>query len=386
MGRFGQLERMAAERSYGRREFLRGLCGSALATTASSVLPQRAWASAAPQRKVVVVTFGGGARDQETFAPEGQENIPRLLTELIPQAAFFTQVVNRGILGHYVATASLATGVYERFNNFADVSPENPTIFEYFRQGQRRPATDAWVVAPSNGFNRIGQSSHARYEGDGASVILPKRLLARADGSAAFSGLDHLLNDNYESPIQAPVALASEMPSERVASMLKLSVADFAAHASTLNSPDELSLFVARRIMREVSPSLLWVTLHDIDVAHTGAFSLYLDGIRRSDTICAELWRTIQSEPEYKDRTNLLILPDFGRDSDEDAGGNGFQHHRTGDALSRTTWMMALGPDVKQNTVVDRPIESIDLTPSVAALLGCNAPMARGRLITELGI
>ena len=65
------------------------------------------------KRKVVVITFGGGARDQETFAPEGQENIPHLMSELIPQSTFFTQVVNRGILGHYVATASLATGVYE---------------------------------------------------------------------------------------------------------------------------------------------------------------------------------------------------------------------------------------------------------------------------------
>ncbi len=36
------------------------------------------------KRKVVVITFGGGARDQETFAPEGQENIPHLMRELIP--------------------------------------------------------------------------------------------------------------------------------------------------------------------------------------------------------------------------------------------------------------------------------------------------------------
>ena len=28
-------------------------------------------------QETVVVTFGGGARDEETFAPEGQENIPR---------------------------------------------------------------------------------------------------------------------------------------------------------------------------------------------------------------------------------------------------------------------------------------------------------------------
>ncbi len=375
---------VAAAQSRTRREFLRGVCGSALATSVSSVLPGRAWAAPAAGRKVVVVTFGGGARDQETFAPEGQENIPHLLGELLPQGTFFTQVVNRGILGHYVATASLATGVYERFNNFADVSPSNPTVFEYFRAGRKRPVTDAWVVAPSNGFNRIGQSSAAQYAGQGATVVLPKRMLARPDGLPAFQGLDHLLTDNYESPIQAPVSLAKELPAARVEDMLKLSVQDFAAHARTLSSPDELSLYVAQRVMQETAPSLLWITLHDIDVAHTGAFSLYVDAVRRSDRICAELWRMIQSNPEYKDRTNLLILPDFGRDSDGDAGGNGFQHHRTGDALSRTTWMLALGPNVRQNAVVDRAVESIDLTPTVASLLGCDAPRASGRLIAEL--
>src|SRR5208283_2376058 len=107
-----------------RREFLRAATG---ATAASALAAFPRWGRAAVERrpKVVVVTFGGGARDEETFMPEGQENIPHLLTELLPQASFFTQVVNRGILGHYVATASLATGVYERFNNFADVRPEN---------------------------------------------------------------------------------------------------------------------------------------------------------------------------------------------------------------------------------------------------------------------
>ena len=93
-------------------------------------------------KKAVVVTFGGGARDDETFMPDGQENIPHLLNELIPQATFFTQVVNRGILGHYVATASIVTGAYETFNNFASVSPDNPTVFEYFRKDLKRPATD----------------------------------------------------------------------------------------------------------------------------------------------------------------------------------------------------------------------------------------------------
>lgn len=162
------------------REFLRAATGASLASALVGFSPLRAMAL--PRgRKAVVVTFGGGARDDETFMPEGQENIPHLLGELIPRATFFTQVVNRGILGHYVATASLATGVYETFNNFAAVSPENPTVFEYFRKDLRRPASDAWVVAPSNGFNRIGESSHSSYgAGQGAGVILPKRLLTAA--------------------------------------------------------------------------------------------------------------------------------------------------------------------------------------------------------------
>jgi hypothetical protein len=45
-------------------------------------------------------------------SPEGQGNIPHRMNELIPQVTFFTQVVNRGILGHYVVTASLATEAF----------------------------------------------------------------------------------------------------------------------------------------------------------------------------------------------------------------------------------------------------------------------------------
>ena len=162
-----------------RRDFLRSAAGVTLGSTFLRPSWARAVASA-PKRKVVVVTFGGGARDQETFAPEGQENIPHLMRELIPQASFFTQVVNRGILGHYVATASLATGVYETINNFALPRRIIPNgVLNIFVKTSKRPSSDAWVVAPSNGFNRIGESSHRSYGGGlGARVILPKHLLA----------------------------------------------------------------------------------------------------------------------------------------------------------------------------------------------------------------
>lgn len=367
--------------SESRRDFLRSAAGLAIGSALMGASPFLHGEAVRRKRKVIVITFGGGARDQETFAPEGQENIPNMMRELIPQSSFFSHVTNRGILGHYVATASLATGVYETLNNFAAVPPEHPTVFEYFRRDLKRPATDAWVVAPSNGFNRIGESGCRSY-GEGATVILPKHLLAAAQPGGA--DLEHLLRDNYESPLYTPELGGGEFELEQLNRILRLSVDDFTAHARTLSSPDELSVYIAKRLMQQEAPSLLWITMHDIDVAHSGAYSLYIDGIRRTDRLCAELWQAVESHPEYAGNTTMFILPDFGRDADYDAGGNGFQHHRTGDLASRTTWMMALGAGVKPGVIYDEPMQSIDLVPSLGAIMGFSPVESNGKPIPEL--
>jgi hypothetical protein len=292
--------------------------------------------------------------------------------------------MNQGILGHYVATASLATGVYETLNNFSAVPPQHPTVFEYFRKDLNRPSSSSWVVAPSNGFNRIGESDYRSYgPGLGARVILPKHLLSAA-ASGATADYNHLLRDNYETPLYAPPLEGGEFELKQMEKILKLSVDDFTAHSRTLSSPDELSVYIAKRLMQQESPSLLWITMHDIDVAHTGAYSLYIDAIRRTDRLCAELWQSVQNDPEYAGNTTMFILPDFGRDADEDAGGNGFQHHRTGDTASRTTWMMALGTGVRQGVVYERPVQSIDLVPTLGAIMGFSPRLSQGSTIREL--
>jgi hypothetical protein len=367
-----------------RRDFLRGAAGLALGSALVSAGPFVRGDVATKKRKVIVVTFGGGARDQETFAPQGQENIPHLMNELIPQSSFFTQVVNEGILGHYVATASLATGVYETLNNFSSLPPQHPTVFEYYRKDLNRRASDAWVVAPSNGFNRIGESDYRTYgQGLGAQVVLPKHLLTAAM-SGTTTDYEHLLRDNYETPLYTPQLGGSEFELQQLEGILKLSVDDFKAHARTLSSPDELSMYIARQLLLKESPGLLWITMHDIDIAHAGAYSLYIEGIRRTDRLCAELWKTVQSLPEYAGNTTMFILPDFGRDADQDSGGNGFQHHRTGDAASRTTWMMAVGAGVREGVVYDRRIQSTDLVPTLGAMLGFSPSLSQGKPIPEL--
>jgi hypothetical protein len=377
-------DQISSRISLSRRDLLRAVIGASLHPFSS---PAAKVANAIPahSRKAVVITFGGGARDDETFAPDGLENIPHLLNDLMPQATFFTRVVNEGILGHYVATASIACGTYEKFNNFAAVPPENPTVFEYFRKGMARPSADTWVVAPSNGFNLIGQSSNSLYGSEyGACVILPKRLLRAALPSGSAREYDNLLRDNYETPLYAPAMIGNDIDQHVIAEMLKLSFADFVQQARTLTSPDELSVYLAKRLMQQFSPSLLWLTLHDMDIAHTGAYSLYLEGIQRTDRLCAEVWRAIQNDPEYANTTTMFILPDFGRDGDAAPGGNGFQHHRSGDAISRTTWMMVLGPGIRENVYVNRPVKSTDLVPTLGKLFGFPTPYAQGNVIDEI--
>ena len=98
--------------------------------------------------------------------------------------------------------------------------------------------------------------------------------------------------------------------------------------------------------MNRLAPSLLVVNFWDIDIAHYGAYSLYLEAIRRTDRLVHELWQHAQSLPQYRDRTTLLVVPELGRDGD--IAGNGFANHRSGDESCRRVWLVALGAGVPQ--------------------------------------
>jgi hypothetical protein len=46
--------------------------------------------------------------------------------------------------------------------------------------------------------------------------------------------------------------------------------------------------------------------------------------------------------------------------------------------------MMALGAGVREGVVYDRPMQSIDLVPSIGAMMGFSAARSQGALIKEL--
>jgi arylsulfatase A-like enzyme len=46
--------------------------------------------------------------------------------------------------------------------------------------------------------------------------------------------------------------------------------------------------------------------------------------------------------------------------------------------------MMALGPQIRANTTVDRALDSLDLVPTIGALMGFATPLAQGRPAPEV--
>jgi len=46
--------------------------------------------------------------------------------------------------------------------------------------------------------------------------------------------------------------------------------------------------------------------------------------------------------------------------------------------------MMVLGPGIRQNVVVDRPVDSTDLIPTLGTLLGFEARFSQGKPLAEV--
>jgi hypothetical protein len=112
-------------------------------------------------------------------------------------------------------------------------------------------------------------------------------------------------------------------------------------------------------------------------------YSLHLAGIRNTDKLVYELWQEAEANPEYRGRTLMVIVPEFGRDPDG-SNTNGFLNHRSNDDTCRRVWMMCVGQPLSRPQVTERPVRQVDLCPSLAEWMGCKATESAGGTLAEL--
>jgi len=378
-----------------KRRFLQ-LAGLSIAPR---ILPQRLWAAATRQsqaaRKVIIVTFGGGVRYSETFSPEGVRNIPRLV-EMKPKGVFFKSCTNAGVLSHYNSTGSILTGNWQRVDDFGFQPPATPTIFEYYRKQTGAGPMDAWAIATNKSFSLIGSGADRSLgQPYGANVVLPKQLLLEAvegvvkkntgagvaNRENVLQHLETILSEGYEG-VGWTIFRAGGQLDRTVRDTLTHALVEYINGPEAPSSGDELTFFIAREVMREFSPRLMLVNFWDMDVAHWGSYSLYLQAITKTDRLTGMLWEEVQSNPSYKDRTTMLVLPELGRDGDINTA-NGFLNHRSGDPSCRNMWLLAMGAGASPGEI-ERPVFHVDLAATTAELLGFKAGEITGRPIREI--
>jgi hypothetical protein len=348
-----------------------------------------------PSNKVIIVTFGGGVRYAETFAPAGLRNIPRLVA-LREKGYFFQSCINSGVLSHFNSTASILTGNWQRVDDFGFQAPAGPTLFEYYRKQSGAGPLDAWAVATNKSFASMGSSSDRAFgQPYGANVVLPKQLLLDAVQEVVRKGteggvanredvlrrLEGVLSEGYEG-IGWTIFQAGRKLDRQVRDTLVRGLVEYINGPEAPTSGDELTFFITREIMREFAPRLMLVNFWDMDVAHWGSYSLYLNAITKTDRLTGMLWEEIQANQSYRDKTTLLVLPELGRDGDKNTA-NGFLNHRSGDPSCRNTWLLAMGAGVPAGQT-ERPVYHVDVAATAAELLGVKAVGLAGTRMREL--
>jgi len=105
---------------------------------------------------------------------------------------------------------------------------------------------------------------------------------------------------------------------------------------------DGFAFHAALELLRLHQPRLLYLALGEADTnGHGRRYGKYLDAIRRSDRFIRELWEHLQTLPQYRGTTTMIITTDHGRGSTP----ADWIHHSKTVPGSEETWLAVLGPD-----------------------------------------
>lgn len=132
---------------------------------------------------------------------------------------------------------------------------------------------------------------------------------------------------------------------------------------------DSFVFHTALEYLRVKKPRVLAILLGETDEwAHAGRYDLYLKAAHRFDRYVRLLWETLESMPEYRGSTTLILATDHGRG----AGRKDWRSHGRRIPESQYVWMAFVGPDtpalgVRRNAAT---VTQAQLAATIAALLG----------------
>lgn len=99
----------------------------------------------------------------------------------------------------------------------------------------------------------------------------------------------------------------------------------------------------AMECLRKEKPRLLYIAYGETDdYAHDGAYDQYLKSARQTDAYIREVWEYVQSDPQYRNKTTLIITTDHGRGTTPKSR---WKDHGSGVGGAGAVWIAIIGPD-----------------------------------------
>lgn len=255
---------------------------------------------------------------QQFWSADAQERRKKLMPFFWNTIATKGQIYGNRYEGNYVNVFNphwfSYPGYSEIFCGFADTAinsnnyPNNPhtNVLEFFNQ-QAALKNKVAVFGAWNAFERIFNKERSKI-----SVINAYDL---------FGG-DHP-NTNEK--------LINEMLQHSVKVLGKDECLDVFTH------------YGAMEYLKKNKPKVMYISYGETDEwAHDSKYRNYLDAAHNVDEYLQQLWNYIQSDPQYKNKTTLLITVDHGRG---DANKDEWRTHGSKIMGADQIWFAVMGPN-----------------------------------------
>ncbi|MBY5950981.1 sulfatase-like hydrolase/transferase [Algoriphagus marincola] len=134
--------------------------------------------------------------------------------------------------------------------------------------------------------------------------------------------------------------------------------------------------------LKKHRPKVMYISYGETDDwAHGGKYDQYIWSAHQTDAYIKEIWDWVQSDPEYKDKTTLIITTDHGRGITKTS----WKSHGASVPEGGEIWMMAIGPDTPASgeMKIEGQWHSAQVARTIFKLLGMEYPDPKAGEVIE---
>ncbi len=282
------------------------------------------------QTKNLVVVVIDGPRYSESWGQSGRPNVRYMDSVMAPVGCTHSYFYNLGETWTTNGHTALTTGIYQSINNTGGEYPQNPGIFQHYLKKHPDEASLVWLITSKDKLQVLSDCKDSKWK---------NKYLASTDCGVNGLGTGY----RHDSITFKRVMYALEVH----------------------------------------KPKVLFVNFREPDFSgHKGDWNAYIRGIQQTDSMVHEIWKFLESDPNYQGKTTLFVTNDHGRHLD--GISNGYVSHGCNCEGCRRIHLWSFGPDFKQGTYLNQAAELIDVHATIGELLQLHSLKSNGRVLWEL--